>query len=123
MRYVCSKKYKVLCKEDCFHVKNMKEENKVWFDTIEEGLNYGCRPCKHCLKIIQYEAYKRHRFEILDMMLNTIENAPYRSTFGFATQEEEEQYNTELSQYLESVKPEILTRLKEFGFIINESEV
>ena len=26
MRYVCSKKYKILCKENCYHVKNIKEE-------------------------------------------------------------------------------------------------
>ena len=49
MRYVCSKNYKILCKEDCYHVKNIKEENKVWFDTVEEGLEYGCRLCKHCM--------------------------------------------------------------------------
>lgn len=48
MKYVCSKKYKILCKEDCYHVKNIKEENRVWFDTVAEGLKYGCRPCKHC---------------------------------------------------------------------------
>ena len=48
MRYVCSKNYKILCKEDCYHVKNIKEENKVWFDTVAEGLEYGCRPCKYC---------------------------------------------------------------------------
>ena len=50
MRYVCSKKYKILCREDCYHVKNIKEENKVWFDTVEAGLAFGCRLCKHCLK-------------------------------------------------------------------------
>lgn len=49
MKYVCTKKYKILCKEDCFHVKNMKEENMIWFDTVKEGFEYGCRPCKHCM--------------------------------------------------------------------------
>lgn len=52
MRYVCSKNYKILCREDCYHAKNIKEENKVWFDTVEEGVNYGCRPCKHCMQNI-----------------------------------------------------------------------
>lgn len=28
MKYVCSKNYKILCKKDCYHVKNIKEENK-----------------------------------------------------------------------------------------------
>ena len=49
MRYVCSKKYKVLCEATCYHVNNIKEENRVWFNTVEEGLKYGCRLCKHCL--------------------------------------------------------------------------
>ena len=48
MRYVSSNKYKTLCREDCYHVKNIKEENKVWFDTLQEGIDYGCRLCKHC---------------------------------------------------------------------------
>lgn len=50
MKYVCSKKYKILCREDCSHVQNIKEKNRVWFDTISEGIEYGCRPCKHCLR-------------------------------------------------------------------------
>ena len=49
MKYVCSKKYKILCKETCYHVKNIKSENAVWFDTYDDGLEYGCRPCKHCM--------------------------------------------------------------------------
>lgn len=49
MLYVCSKNYKILCKEDCYHVKNIKPENRVWFKTITEGIDYGCRPCKHCM--------------------------------------------------------------------------
>lgn len=48
MRYVCSKKYKILCREDCYHVKNIKEENKVWFNSVKDGISFGCRPCKHC---------------------------------------------------------------------------
>lgn len=50
MKYVCSKKYKVLCEETCFHVKNIKEENKAWFNSIKEGADFGCRPCKHCIE-------------------------------------------------------------------------
>ena len=62
MRYVCSKKYKILCREDCYHVKNIKEENRVWFETIAEGVNYGCRPCKHCKpyeKLTEEEALEK----------------------------------------------------------------
>ena len=49
MKYVCSKKYKILCKESCYHTKNIKAENKVWFDSVDDGISYGCRPCKHCM--------------------------------------------------------------------------
>lgn len=49
MKYVCSKNYKILCKEDCYHVKNIKEENRIWFDTIDEAIKCGCKPCKHCM--------------------------------------------------------------------------
>ena len=49
MKYVCSKKYKILCKKDCYHVKNIKEENRIWFDTIDEAIKCGCKPCKHCM--------------------------------------------------------------------------
>ena len=55
MKYVCSKKYKILCKEDCYHVKNIKSENAIWFNSINEGLEYGCRPCKHCMSVTKKE--------------------------------------------------------------------
>lgn len=37
MKYVCSKNYKILCKEDCYHVKNINDmflNDKKW--TTEE---------------------------------------------------------------------------------------
>lgn len=44
---MCSKNYKILCKEDCYHVKNIKEENKIWFYTVDEVIKCGCKLCKH----------------------------------------------------------------------------
>lgn len=73
MRYVCSKNYKILCKEDCYHVKNIKEENMVWFDTISEGINYGCRPCKHCLSYLDEDLYDK----ALEGFKNWIVSASY----------------------------------------------
>ena len=49
MKYVCSKNYKILCKENCYHVKNIKEENRIWFDAIDGAIKCGCKPCKHCM--------------------------------------------------------------------------
>lgn len=48
MKIVASKKYKIACKESCFHVKNIKKENLVIYNSIEEAIGNGCRPCKHC---------------------------------------------------------------------------
>lgn len=31
------------------HLKNIKEENKIWFDTIDEAIKCGCKLCKHCM--------------------------------------------------------------------------
>lgn len=50
MIYIASKHYKIVCKEHCFHVKNMKEENKVSYQTTALALEDGCRFCKHCFK-------------------------------------------------------------------------
>jgi len=50
MKYYASKRYRVVCKEDCYHVKNIKPENIVEYITLEDAIADGCRPCKHCLK-------------------------------------------------------------------------
>ena len=34
--------------DDCRYVYRMNENNKVYFDTREEAIDYGYRPCKVC---------------------------------------------------------------------------
>jgi methylphosphotriester-DNA--protein-cysteine methyltransferase len=121
MKYVCSKNYKILCREDCFHVKNMKEENKVWFDTIEEGFEYGCRICKDCRRNINRKLFRIYRGEIINLVLEASYNAPSKPFWEFSTQEE--QYNKKVSEYCESIKPEIMQRLKELGFITDNLKI
>lgn len=41
---------KVVCKDNHFHVKNIKDKNKVRYETLYQALNDGCRKCKHCFK-------------------------------------------------------------------------
>lgn len=48
--YFASKNYKIVCKESCYHVKNIKEKNLVTYETVEEAISKGCRQCKHCFK-------------------------------------------------------------------------
>lgn len=47
--FYASKNYKVVCKENCFHKKNIKNKNLIIYKTYEQAIKDGCRPCKHCL--------------------------------------------------------------------------
>jgi len=47
--FYASRKYKIVCKETCFHVKNIGEKNKVEYKTLEDAVKDGCRCCKDCL--------------------------------------------------------------------------
>lgn len=49
MKYFASKKYKVVCREDCFYVKNIKQENLLEYNSLFGAIVDGCRPCKHCV--------------------------------------------------------------------------
>lgn len=48
--FYASKNYMVLCKESCFHVKNIKQKNLLTYKTMDEAIEDGCRKCKHCFK-------------------------------------------------------------------------
>jgi methylphosphotriester-DNA--protein-cysteine methyltransferase len=48
--YFASKKYKIVCKEGCSHIKNILGRNLLIYKSLEEAIKDGCRPCKHCLK-------------------------------------------------------------------------
>jgi methylphosphotriester-DNA--protein-cysteine methyltransferase len=51
--FYASKKYKIVCKEDCFHVNNIKEKNLIVYESLNDALKDGCRPCKHCFKTLE----------------------------------------------------------------------
>lgn len=68
-----------------------------------------------------YKLYRKHKTELQNMIFEVIKNAPFNpDVFGTATQEKKEQYNRELSEYLESRKPEIISNLKKLGFGVEE---
>jgi len=48
--FIASKKYKIVCKDTCYHVRNIKFKNLITYKTLEEACADNCRPCKHCLK-------------------------------------------------------------------------
>ena len=47
--FYAGKRHKIVCAGDCYHVKNIKEKNALIYHSLEEAINDGCRPCKHCL--------------------------------------------------------------------------
>lgn len=46
--FYAGKRHKIVCAGDCYHVKNIKPENLLTYNSLEDALNDGCRPCKHC---------------------------------------------------------------------------
>lgn len=46
--FYASKRRKIVCAGDCYHVKNTKSENQLIYNSLEEAINDGCRPCKDC---------------------------------------------------------------------------
>ena len=46
--YFAGKRHKIVCAGDCYHVRNIKKENSVVYSSLEDALNDGCTPCKHC---------------------------------------------------------------------------
>ena len=46
--FYAGKKHKIVCAGDCYHVKNIKPENRLIYNSLKEAINDGCRPCKHC---------------------------------------------------------------------------
>ena len=54
------KKLKIYGLLSCSSGKQMKAENRVFFDTEEEAVNAGYRPCGHCM-VEEYRKWKRGR--------------------------------------------------------------
>ena len=46
--FYAGKRHKIVCAGDCYHVKNIKPENQLVYNSLEEAIADGCRPCKHC---------------------------------------------------------------------------
>lgn len=50
IKYYASKAYKIVCKESCHHVNNIKDENKLVYVNLKDAIADDCSPCKHCFK-------------------------------------------------------------------------
>ena len=61
-----------------------------------------------------YKLYRKHKTELFEMVYDLYRNAPPLSPF--ATEEEKEEYGKKMNAYLESRRPEIISRLQELGF-------
>lgn len=61
-----------------------------------------------------YKLYRKHRQELFEIVYEVCRSAPTLPIF--ATEEEKAEYKKKMDGYLESIKPEILERLKTLGF-------
>jgi hypothetical protein len=59
-KFYAGKKQRIVCAGDCYHVKNIKAENRLQYDSLADAFNGGCRPCKHC-KGIRKDVYFDHQ--------------------------------------------------------------
>jgi methylphosphotriester-DNA--protein-cysteine methyltransferase len=46
--YIASKNYKIVCRDTCYHVKNIADKNRIEYETLNAAINDGCRRCRHC---------------------------------------------------------------------------
>jgi len=61
-----------------------------------------------------YKLYRKHKTELFEMVYDLCRNAP--SLPIFATEEEKDEHKKKMDEYLESIRPEIRSRLKALGF-------
>lgn len=61
-----------------------------------------------------YKLYRKHKTELFEMVYEAFLNAPPLSIF--ATEEEKEEHKKKMDKYIESIRPEMLERLKALGF-------
>lgn len=61
-----------------------------------------------------YKLYRKHRQELFEMMYEAFLSAPPLPIF--ATEEEKEEHKKKMDEYLKSIKPEVLEKLKTLGF-------
>lgn len=59
--YAGNSKLKIYGRLNCKSGKRMKAKNRVFFKDRDEALNFGYRPCGHCLK----EEYKNWKNGII----------------------------------------------------------
>ena len=64
-----------------------------------------------------YKLFRMHQQEIIEMISQVIDNAPFNpDIFGTATEEEKEKYNKDLNEYLDNQKPKCIKKFIEMGF-------
>ena len=61
-----------------------------------------------------YKLYRKHKTELFEIVYEAFLNAPPLSIF--ATEEEKEEHKKKMDEYLKSIKPEVLDKLKTLGF-------
>lgn len=69
-----------------------------------------------------YKLCRKHQVEIFDMIYDVYQRAPKQDPisvlFGYDTEEEKEEFDKKMEEYLNLEKPKIIERFKELGFNI-----
>lgn len=64
-----------------------------------------------------YKLFRIHQQEIIEMISQVIDNAPFNpDVFGTATEEEKEKYNKDLNEYLDNQKQKVIEKFIKMGF-------
>ena len=50
IRFGGNNKIKIFGKLDCSSGKRMKKDNRVFFNSKQEAIQFGFRPCGHCMR-------------------------------------------------------------------------
>lgn len=78
--FYAGKRHKIVCAGDCYHVGNIKPKNRLVYDSLEEAIADGCRPCKHCNGERKVETTKETKRLVLQNLEPNVINADWDGT-------------------------------------------
>lgn len=78
--FYAGKRHKIVCAGDCYHVKNIKPKNRLIYNSLEEAIADGCRPCKHCQGQHKVEKVKETKYVVIQNLEPNVVEADWDGT-------------------------------------------
>ena len=78
--FYAGKRGKIVCAGDCYHVKNIKPENQLVYNSLEEAIKDGCRPCKDCQGKHKVETAKKEKHVAVQNLEPNVVDADWDGT-------------------------------------------